>query len=61
MFLYLILAAQVLESPGRYGVRGIPTLGFFLNGQMIDTVVGALPKSALKSAVERHLVATTLN
>jgi thioredoxin 1 len=49
------------QAPGRYGVRGIPTLGFFLNGRLVDTVVGALPKSALKSTVEKNLVATSLN
>jgi thioredoxin 1 len=46
------------NAPMRYGVRGIPMLGFFLNGKMIDTVVGAVPKSTLKNAVDRHLVST---
>lgn len=30
-------------SPGRYGVRGIPTLIAFRNGSVIDQMVGAAP------------------
>ena len=32
---------------GRYGIRGVPTLIFFKNGQVVDQVVGALPEDAL--------------
>ncbi|MFH1020230.1 MAG: thioredoxin domain-containing protein [Pseudomonadota bacterium] len=32
---------------GQYGIRGVPTLVFFKNGQIIDQVVGALPEDAL--------------
>jgi len=32
---------------GRYGIRGVPTLLFFKNGQVVDQVVGALPEDAL--------------
>jgi len=42
------------DAPSRYGVRGIPTLGFFKGGSLIDTVVGAVPKSALKSSIDKH-------
>ncbi len=35
------------ETPTKYGVRGIPTLMLFKNGQVAATKVGALPKSKL--------------
>lgn len=31
------------ESPGRYGVWGIPTIIMFKNGEVVDQVVGASP------------------
>ncbi|MEZ7865651.1 MAG: thioredoxin TrxA, partial [Rhodospirillales bacterium] len=33
--------------PSKYGVRGIPTLILFKNGEVAATKVGALPKSQL--------------
>jgi thioredoxin 1 len=35
------------ETPTKYGVRGIPTLMLFKNGEVAATKVGALPKSKL--------------
>lgn len=35
------------ETPQKYGVRGIPTLMIFKDGQLVSTKVGALPKSKL--------------
>lgn len=34
-------------TPGKFGVRGIPTLILFKDGQVAATKVGALPKSKL--------------
>lgn len=34
-------------TPSKYGVRGIPTLILFKDGEVADTKVGALPKSKL--------------
>jgi thioredoxin 1 len=42
-------------TPSTYAVRGIPTLIIFKNGQPAATQVGALPKSALKSWIEKNL------
>ena len=36
-------------TPGQYGVRGIPTLILFKDGQIIDQLVGAVPKNQLES------------
>ena len=40
------------QTPARYGVRGIPTLMIFKDGQVAGTKVGALPKSQLVDWVE---------
>ena len=40
------------EPPSKYGVRGIPTLMLFKDGEVTSTKVGALPKSKLKEWVE---------
>jgi thioredoxin 1 len=34
-------------TPSKYGVRGIPTLMLFKDGQVAATKIGALPKSKL--------------
>jgi len=39
----------------RYGITGIPALLFFEDGQVVDTVVGAVPKSTLKKHVDEVL------
>jgi thioredoxin 1 len=42
-------------TPQRYGVRGIPTLMVFKDGEVIATKVGALTKSQLAAFLEGHL------
>lgn len=39
-------------SPSKYGVRGIPTMILFKNGEIAATKVGALPKSKLVEWVQ---------
>ena len=43
------------STPGKYGVRGIPTLILFKDGEVAATKVGAIPASALKSWVSENL------
>ncbi|KAH7373532.1 hypothetical protein KP509_17G060800 [Ceratopteris richardii] len=46
------------ESPGKateYGIRSIPTVLIFKKGEKKDAIVGAVPKAALISAVEKYL------
>ena len=38
--------------PSQYGVRGIPTLMLFKNGEVIATKIGALPKNKLLEWVQ---------
>ncbi len=42
-------------TPQKYGVRGIPTLMLFKDGQVAATKVGALPKTQLANWVESVL------
>ncbi len=46
------------ENPsvaGQYGIRSIPTLMLFKDGQRVDVVVGAVPKKTLSTTIEKHL------
>jgi len=40
------------QSPGAMGVRGIPALFLFKDGQPVDQKIGAAPKAALKDWIE---------
>ncbi|MDT8287939.1 MAG: thioredoxin TrxA [Elusimicrobiales bacterium] len=42
-------------TPGKYGVRGIPTLMLFKNGEVAATKIGALPKSKLQEWLEQNI------
>ena len=39
------------EIAQRYGVRSIPTLGFFHGGEAVGSIVGAYPKPALEQVI----------
>jgi thioredoxin 1 len=43
------------DAPGKYGVRGIPTMILFKDGAPAATKVGAAPKSALKGWIESEI------
>jgi len=43
------------EVPAKFGIRGIPTLMLFKNGQLAATKVGALSKAQLTSFLDGHL------
>ncbi|MCL1868731.1 MAG: thioredoxin [Paludibacter sp.] len=44
-----------VEMPETYGIRNIPTLLFFKNGEVADKQVGATKKDVLKSKIEALL------
>ncbi len=43
------------STPTKYGVRGIPTLMLFKDGEVADTQVGAVPKGKIVEWIERSL------
>ncbi|MGD1941537.1 MAG: thioredoxin [Leptolyngbyaceae cyanobacterium] len=46
------------ENPSvasQYGIRSIPTLMIFKDGQRVDMVVGAVPKTTLANTLEKYL------
>ena len=42
-------------TPARFGIRGIPTLMVFKDGQQVATKVGALTKAQIAALVDQHL------
>ena len=43
------------ETPSNFGVRGVPTLILFKNGQQVEQIVGNHPKEAIEAVVKKHL------
>jgi thioredoxin 1 len=53
-----VVKLNVDENPeiaSEHQIRSIPTLILFKDGQSVDRVVGALPKSTLASTLEKYL------
>ena len=42
-------------TSGRYGIRGIPALMLFKDGEMIDRMTGAIPKNGMDTWLDRHM------
>ena len=43
------------EIPVKFGIRNIPTLLFFKNGELVDRLVGAVPQVELEKKIEALL------
>jgi thioredoxin 1 len=46
---------QNRETPARFGIRNIPTLIFFKNGEVAKTIIGAQPKSSIEEELKKLL------
>ena len=44
------------QIPAQFGIRSIPTLMLFRNGQLVDKVIGAVPKTVLEQKLKAQLV-----
>jgi len=42
-------------TPGKYGIRSIPTLMFFKDGNVVDQVIGIVAKSKLEDIINKML------
>lgn len=42
-------------TPPKYGIRGIPTLQLWKNGELVRSLVGAKPKAELAAFLDAHL------
>ena len=54
----VIAKMNVDDNPNvaqRFGVTSIPTLMMFKDGKLVDRMVGAAPKNALQSFIDRNL------
>jgi len=43
------------QIPIKYGIRSIPTLLIFKKGQVVEQIIGAVPKDQLLKKLDRHL------
>ncbi|MBN9683648.1 thioredoxin [Corallococcus sp. NCSPR001] len=53
-----VLKLDTDENPivaSRFGIRSIPTTLVFKGGQLVDSVIGAVPKASLTQALEKYL------
>ena len=49
---------NVDENPDtaiKFNIRGIPALMLFKDGQVVESLVGLLPKEDIKKAIDKHL------
>ena len=44
-----------LDAAKKYQVSGLPTLLVFKNGEVVERMVGLMPKSSIITNIEKHL------
>ena len=43
------------KTSAKYGIRSIPTLSIFKNGEVADEIVGAVPKNVILEKIKPHI------
>ncbi len=43
------------QTATRFNIRSIPSILFFKDGQVVDQIVGAVPKPVLERKIQEHL------
>ena len=43
------------KTPGKFGIRGIPTLILFKGGSVAEQIVGVVPKTQIEAAIQKVL------
>ncbi len=46
---------QEQELAGQFGIRSLPTVFFFKDGQPVDQFMGAQPESAIREIIDKHV------
>jgi thioredoxin 1 len=44
-----------MNVPAKYGIMSIPALLLFKGGEVVETVIGALPQDRIVETIEKHL------
>jgi len=44
-----------MNVPAKYGIMSIPALLLFKGGEVVETVIGALPQDKIVGTIEKHL------
>ena len=55
---YIQVKLNTDESPNiatEYGIRSIPTVMIFKDGEKVETVIGAVPKTTLVNTIDKYL------
>jgi thioredoxin 1 len=56
-----VAKVDVDSNPGistKYGIRGIPSLFLFKGGQVVEQIIGLVPKQQIVKKIEGHLTAS---
>ena len=43
------------RTSARYNVRSLPSILFFKDGAVVDTIIGAVPKAVIEQRIQQHL------
>jgi thioredoxin 1 len=43
------------DTAMKYGIRSIPTLLVFKGGEVVDQIIGAVPKSVMENKLNKHI------